>query len=173
MAADRAGAAEPQCLELWVHEPILHHSHADVDLRAPVGGPEGLPAYHRRDRLVVAGRADSLRSARTRDRERPSPPPLRRSGLSTTWWTGTAARRVSPDGLIVHQDGVVVYVNPATLRSPPPGHHDGAAGAVDRRVVRVDDVGPMLERLAASTTTARSAARQRCASWPSTDRSPR
>ena len=54
---------------------------------------------------------------------------------------------LSPDGLIVHQDGVVVYVNPATLRLAAAGSPTELLGRSIVEFVHVDDVGPMLERL--------------------------
>ncbi|BEP12146.1 EAL domain-containing protein [Acidothermaceae bacterium B102] len=56
---------------------------------------------------------------------------------------------LSPDGLIVHQDGVIVYANPAGLRLAGAAQDSDLLGKSIIGFVHSDDIGPMMARLAA------------------------
>jgi diguanylate cyclase (GGDEF)-like protein/PAS domain S-box-containing protein len=54
---------------------------------------------------------------------------------------------LSPDGLIVHQDGLLVYANPACLRIVHAASQDELLGRAIVDFVHSDDLGPMLARI--------------------------
>jgi diguanylate cyclase (GGDEF)-like protein/PAS domain S-box-containing protein len=72
---------------------------------------------------------------------------------SVPWVTADVGERLellvehSPDGIIVHQEGIIVYANPAALRFAGLASSSEALGKPMTLFIRPEDIGPIVARL--------------------------